>query len=146
MERPKICLDSIVLDCTREDLPGMLEFYQRLTGYKAEPYDEDSLPTLLGYGVAISFYPVNHYFAPTFPSPAVGRQLHLDFYVEDLTAAIRFVRSIGGKDSSKQFDPSYHVMLDPAGHPFCLTTNGPAAGCNMDGQQVPPIPERKDHP
>lgn len=146
MERPLICLDSIVLDCSKMDLPAMLEFYQELTGYEADPYDEDALPTLRGDGIALSFYPVAHYFPPTFPSPAVGRQVHLDFYVKDLPAAIRFVRCIGGKDSPKQFDPSYHVMLDPAGHPFCLTTNGPTAGCHMDGMELPPVALRKDHP
>lgn len=125
MERPSITLDTITIDCKQEDLQKMMDFYVKLTGFEAEPYQEDIIPTLIGKGIAISFYSVNHYNPPTFPSPAVGRQIHLDFYVTDLEAAILYARSIGAKDSPKQFDDSYHIMFDPVGHPFCLSTNGP---------------------
>ena len=125
MERPLIVLDTITIDCREEDIPDMIRFYAQLTGFEPEVYKGETMPTLLGKSIAISFFPVNHYDAPTFPSPAVGRQIHLDLYVTDLPAAIEFARSIGAKDSSRQFHPSYHIMLDPAGHPFCLTTNGP---------------------
>lgn len=125
MERPNITLDTITIDCKNEDLPKMMDFYEKLTGFRAEPSQEDMIPTLIGKGIAISFYPVNRYTPPTFPSPEVGRQIHLDFYVTDLEASILYARSIGAKDSTKQFDDSYHIMFDPVGHPFCLSTNGP---------------------
>ena len=125
MERPYINLDTITIDCLETDIPAMIEFYAQLTGFEPEIIDGQAMPTLLGKNIAISFFPVNHHYAPTFPSPAIGRQIHLDLYVTNLTAAVSYARSIGAKDSSKQFHPSYHIMLDPAGHPFCLTTNGP---------------------
>ena len=125
MERPSIMLDTITIDCLEKDIPKLMEFYEGLTGFKPEIIDGETMPTLLGKSVAISFFPVNHYAAPTFPSPAIGRQIHLDFYVTDLPAAILFAQSIGAKESPKQFHHSYRIMFDPVGHPFCLTTNGP---------------------
>ena len=125
MERPDITLDTITIDCLEEDIPKMITFYEQLTGFAAETIDGVAMPTLLGKNIAISFFPVNHYYAPSFPSPAVGRQIHLNLYVTDLPAAIRFAKSIGATESPKQFHHSYHILLDPVGHPFCLTTNGP---------------------
>ena len=125
MERPYITLDTITIDCLEEDIPKMITFYEQLTGFAAETIDGVAMPTLLGKNIAISFFPVNHYYAPSFPSPAVGRQIHLDLYVKDLPAAISYALSIGAKESPKQFHHSYHILFDPVGHPFCLTTNGP---------------------
>lgn len=126
MDRPMILLDTITIDCLERDIPEMMAFYQQLTGFTPQISEGEMMPTLLGPQIAISFFPVNQYHAPTFPSPAIGRQMHLDLYVTDLPAAVRFARSIGAKDSPRQFHDSYHIMFDPVGHPFCLTTNGPA--------------------
>ena len=125
MERPYILLDTITIDCLEKDIPVMMEFYRQLTGFEPEIIDGETMSTLLGRHIAISFFPVNHYYPPSFPSPAVGRQIHLDLYVTDLPAAVRFAWSIGARDSPKQFHDSYHILFDPVGHPFCLTTNGP---------------------
>ena len=136
MERPHIILDTITIDCHEEDIPKLMKFYEQLTGFEPEIIDGETMPTLLGKHIAISFFPVNHYYAPTFPSPAIGRQIHLDLYVRDLPAAVCYARAIGAKDSSRQFHSSYHIMLDPAGHPFCLTTNGPTIRAVEDAPQV----------
>lgn len=125
MKRPYIMLDTITIDCLEEDISKMMEFYAQLTGFEPEIIDGEIMPTLLGKDLVISFFPVNHFQAPTFPSPAIGRQIHLDLYVTDLPEAVRYARSIGAIDSTKQFHDSYHIMMDPVGHPFCLTTNGP---------------------
>ncbi len=132
MERPEIILDTITIDCLEQDIPDLMAFYEQLTGYQPDVVDGVTYPTLLGPHVAISFFAVNNYHKPTFPSPAIGRQMHLDFYVTDLPAAIRFARSIGAKDSPKQFHDSYHILFDPVGHPFCLTTNGPTLELTRD--------------
>lgn len=52
---------------------------------------------------------------PTWPSPAVLQQMHLDVMVENIAEATPRVVALGaskldGKD----------VFADPAGHPFCL--------------------------
>ncbi|HSK68068.1 MAG TPA: VOC family protein [Candidatus Limnocylindria bacterium] len=128
MQRPDIILDTVTIDCLEKDVPALMDFYERLTGFHRDPAGGDEVPTLLGKGIAISFFPVNHYYPPTFPSPAVGRQMHLDFYVTDLPAAVAYALSIGARESPRQFHDSYRILFDPAGHPFCLTLNGPAGG------------------
>ena len=47
-------------------------------------------------------------------------QLHLDVRVDDLAAAVDFARSLGAVQAEFQPQDDVRVMLDPAGHPFCL--------------------------
>lgn len=124
MERPDIFLDSICLDCEWDQVPAMVQFYADLLGYEAQPLD-DSMPLVIGPNNTISFQPVNGYLPPTWPTETRGQQFHLDLIVRDLDAAITYARSIGAVDAPAQFGHTWHVMLDPAGHPFCLTLNGP---------------------
>ncbi len=124
MERPEILLDSICLDCTWEQVPAMLDFYSRLLGYEAQDPD-DGVPMVTGPHITISFQPLNAYLPPTWPTETRGQQSHLDLYVIDLEAAVAFARSLGARDAPAQFGHTWFVMLDPAGHPFCLTLNGP---------------------
>lgn len=125
MERPDIFLDSICLDCEWEQIPAMVKFYSELLGYRAEPLDEDTMPAVIGPHASISFQPVEGYRPPTWPTETRGQQAHLDLIVKDLFAAAAFARSIGARDAAAQFGHTWQVMLDPAGHPFCLTLNGP---------------------
>jgi hypothetical protein len=46
--------------------------------------------------------------------------MHLDFQVGDLESAVEEARALGARDADAQFQPNAHVMIDPAGHPFCL--------------------------
>ena len=124
MKRPYINLDNITIDCAREDVPALMDFYTKLTGFEGEPLSEEFMPTMRGKHIAISFQPVEGYLRPTFPTEVRGQQIHLDFFVEDLEAAVAYAKSIGAIEASKQFGDSWHVLLDPAGHPFCLTLNG----------------------
>lgn len=125
MERPDIFLDSICLDCTWEQVPEMVAFYSKLLGYEAEPLDSDAMPLVWGPHASISFQPVNGYLPPTWPNEIRGQQIHLDLIVKDLPAAVEYARSIGAQDAPAQYGQTWFVMLDPAGHPFCLTLNGP---------------------
>jgi Glyoxalase-like domain len=52
---------------------------------------------------------------PTWPSPAVQQQLHLDVMVEDVEASTAPVLALG----ATKLDGT-NVFADPAGHPFCL--------------------------
>jgi predicted enzyme related to lactoylglutathione lyase len=49
--------------------------------------------------------------------------LHFDIEVDDLEAAVAYVVAAGGTVAAHQPPDRAHdlrVMLDPAGHPFCL--------------------------
>jgi len=47
-------------------------------------------------------------------------QLHLDVEVSDLDAAVAAAVELGARVAAYQPQEDVRVMLDPAGHPFCL--------------------------
>jgi hypothetical protein len=47
-------------------------------------------------------------------------QLHLDLEVDDLDAAVAHAMAVGASQAGYQPQDHVRVMLDPAGHPFCL--------------------------
>lgn len=125
MKRPYINLDTITMDCDEKDVEALMDFYSQLAGFQVESLDGEVMPTLLGQHIAISFQPVEGYQRPTFPTEERGQQIHLDFFVEDLVEAVAYAKSLGAQEAPEQFGDSWHILLDPAGHPFCLTLNGP---------------------
>ena len=54
--------------------------------------------------------------------------MHFEVLVDDLEAAVQLVVGSGGTEAAQQppdRDPTrLRVMLDPAGHPFCLFVDG----------------------
>ena len=69
---------------------------------------------------------VADYVAPTWPSNDVPKQLHLDLAVTDLDVAVAEAERLGALPAAVQPAPDrWRVLLDPAGHPFCLTTQVP---------------------
>ena len=49
--------------------------------------------------------------------------MHLELGADDLDEAEAFAVSVGARTTPPQAGADhYRVLLDPAGHPFCLTT------------------------
>jgi Glyoxalase-like domain len=46
--------------------------------------------------------------------------MHLDIEVDDLDAAIAHATELGATVATHQPQEHVRVLLDPAGHPFCL--------------------------
>lgn len=66
---------------------------------------------------------VADYRPPTWPEPDVPKQIHLDLAVDDLEAAVAEAIRHGATPAAFQPAPeARRILLDPAGHPFCLTT------------------------
>ncbi len=62
------------------------------------------------------------YVPPVWP-PSTSDQrtmMHLDIEVEDLESAVADAVSMGARLAQFQPQPNVRVLLDPAGHPFCL--------------------------
>ncbi len=61
---------------------------------------------------------------PDWPDGTPQQQIHLDLWVDDLTAAHEHVMSLGARLLRPAEDPEaaevFQVYADPAGHPFCL--------------------------
>jgi glyoxalase superfamily protein len=71
--------------------------------------------TLVGGGASARYRP------PTWPDSEVAKQIHLDLAVDDLDAAEAEATRLGARRAETQPTPNkWRVMLDPAGHPFCL--------------------------
>ncbi len=68
---------------------------------------------------------VADYVPPTWPEPGQHQQMHLDVSVADLDDAVTRAERLGARQAGHQAHPAiWLVMLDPVGHPFCLTTVG----------------------
>lgn len=69
----------------------------------------------------MTFQRVENYLAPTWPTQERGQQMHLDFAVDDIGEAVKLAESLGATQAPDQPGERWRVMLDPAGHPFCLS-------------------------
>jgi catechol 2,3-dioxygenase-like lactoylglutathione lyase family enzyme len=99
-------------------------FYERLLGWRIYA-DEPNWVTLApaedaGYNLA--FAREEKYERPVWPAEDGKPQMsmHLDLEVDDLDQAVAHAIEAGAELASFQPQERVRVMLDPAGHPFCL--------------------------
>ncbi len=118
---PRTRLSATVL--SGPDPRGLAAFYERLLGW--EKTSEDDTWVMLrspSGGAGLSFQYEEVYTRPVWPSTPGAPEMmaHLDIAVEDVDAAVEWAASAGA--TLAEFQPQAHVrvMLDPAGHPFCL--------------------------
>lgn len=112
------------LDCA--DHEALTEFYLSLLG--GERLGEAPGKRIVirtPNGAVVGLQRVEDYQPPTWPSQERGQQMHVDIYVDDMDAVRARAESLG---ATHEFTPpessGYLVMLDPAGHPFCLCQEG----------------------
>jgi len=112
---------GVVLDAP--DAPELAKFYADLFGweiYKSKPQHAVIAPP---DGMAyVAFQTSPEYVRPVWP-PSDGSQqmmMHLDLEVEDLDVAVADAIKLGAKLAENQPQDDVRVILDPAGHPFCL--------------------------
>ena len=98
----------------------MIAFYTQLLDLTLQGGEDGPFVFLSGKDLRILLQPLPDYLPPTWPGNERGKQVHLDLGVRDLPAAVAYAKSIGAVESAQQYSQNWHVMLDPAGHPFCL--------------------------
>jgi hypothetical protein len=115
----KIRLGAISLDCTD---PGPLStFWADLLGGEIVVTSEEIGIVKLDH-LLLTAMRVENYVPPTWPTGSVPKQGHIDLDVDDLDDAESRAISLGAVRARSQPEPeSYLVLLDPAGHPFCLS-------------------------
>ena len=115
----KIRLDAISLDCTD---PGPLStFWADLLGGEIVVTSEEIGIVKLDH-LLLTAMRVENYVPPTWPTGSVPKQGHIDLDVDDLDDAESRAISLGAVRAQSQPEPeSYLVLLDPAGHPSCLS-------------------------
>ncbi|HTT89356.1 MAG TPA: VOC family protein [Acidimicrobiales bacterium] len=132
-EPPGIEWRGVCLDCV--DAEKMATFYGRLLGWpftgRDTPEDRKGGTGWVGMkdpegGVGLSFQAEEWYQPPTWPEEEElqAKMMHLEMSVHDLDTAIAEVVASGGRIAPHQppdrDQARARVMLDPAGHPFCL--------------------------
>jgi catechol 2,3-dioxygenase-like lactoylglutathione lyase family enzyme len=121
MNTPRFTLSTVVLDC--QDANALADFYSRLLGWDvtfAEP--GWVLMRSPDGGTGLAFQSEAWYQPPVWPEVdgQPTKMLHLDIRVDDLEAAVAHAVAAGARLADHQPQEDVRVLLDPAGHPFCL--------------------------
>lgn len=114
-----IRLGAIAVDCP--DPEQLSAFYKTVLDLELLFASED-LIVLKGAGILLTFERVGDHQRPTWPVGPVPKQLHLDLAVDDLDAEESRILGLGATKAEVQPNPdNWRVLIDPAGHPFCIT-------------------------
>jgi catechol 2,3-dioxygenase-like lactoylglutathione lyase family enzyme len=129
-DTPRITWTTVTLDCA--DADALAAFYTDVLGWEVTARDG------VGWvqardpkgGVGLNFQSEATYVPPRWPEQPgeQSKMLHFEMLVDDVDAAADLVVRAGGRAAAYQppdRDPNrLRVMLDPAGHPFCLFVEG----------------------
>jgi predicted enzyme related to lactoylglutathione lyase len=127
---PAIRWTTVTLDCS--DAEALASFYSDLFGWQINARDGAGWVQARdpAGGVGLNFQADDAYEPPTWPEERgqQAKMMHFEVLVDDLEAAVEQVLRCGGAQARHQpaaRDPArIRVMLDPAGHPFCLFVRG----------------------
>ena len=99
-------------------------FYERLLGWRYFDGDDDgaSVAPSEDAGYNLGFQTERAYVRPVWPAEPGQPQMsmHLEIQVDDLDQAVAHAIEAGAELASFQPQSQVRVLLDPAGHPFCL--------------------------
>ncbi len=113
-------LGAVSLDSA--DPVRLADFYRQLLDLEVM-FESDDFIALSGAKVLLTVQRVTDHQPPSWPGGDVPKQLHLELAVDELDAAEAAALALGATQADVQPSPDrWRVLLDPAGHPFCLTT------------------------
>jgi catechol 2,3-dioxygenase-like lactoylglutathione lyase family enzyme len=118
---PAMRYAAVTFDCP--DPAELARFYGEALGLPVVHSSDDFV--LLGRegATGLGFSRLAGYQRPTWPDPAQEKRAHLDLGVDDLDAAQARLLALGATEPPSQPEPDrWRVLLDPAGHPFCIST------------------------
>ncbi|MFE6774749.1 VOC family protein [Streptomyces sp. NPDC057702] len=118
---PAFRYSAVTFDCPDPAVLG--RFYAEVTGLPVAFSGDDFV--MLGEPGApgLGFSRLADYRRPTWPDPDQEKRAHLDFGVDDLDTAEARLLALGATRADFQPDADrWRVLLDPAGHPFCIST------------------------
>ena len=74
--------------------------------------------------ITLNFEFERQWRTPVWPSEPDRQHItqHLDIHVDDLNGAVAWAEQCGARQAGVQPQDDVRVMIDPAGHPFCLFT------------------------
>ncbi|WP_433684027.1 VOC family protein [Nocardia sp. CA-119907] len=120
---PVAQLGLISLDCAEPTV--LAAFWAALLGGEVV-YRTDDVHIVHTERGVLAALRVPDYTPPTWPNGPTPKHIHLDLRVEDLDIGEAAALALGARLSDAQPGPDrWRVLLDPAGHPFCLTAHIP---------------------
>jgi hypothetical protein len=118
-----IRLGSVSMDCA--DPAELGAFWAALLGGEVAFSSDDFVAVKAG-PLWLSAVRVTDFRPPDWPGEDTPKQIHLDLAVDDLDEAESDALARGARLAATQPAPDHwRVMLDPAGHPFCLSSQIP---------------------
>ena len=103
---------------------ALADFYARLLDWQVFDGDDEGAAVAPSEdaGYCLGFQTERHYVRPVWPAAPGDPQMsmHLDIEVDDLAQAVEHAVACGAEQAAFQPQDDVRVMLDPAGHPFCL--------------------------
>jgi catechol 2,3-dioxygenase-like lactoylglutathione lyase family enzyme len=121
MDRPRLRVAATVLGS--DDAAALARFYAELLGWEIG-HEEPAWVMLRSPdgGSGLSFQHEPEHVPPVWPGTPGGQQMmaHLDIAADDLDGAIAWALQAGARLADWQPQDDVRVLLDPAGHPFCL--------------------------
>ncbi len=121
MAQPRMEFSAVVLGAP--DPLELATFYSQLLGWRIAHQESDWVMLRApDGGTGLSFQTEENYERPVWPAAPGAPQmmLHLDIGTADLDAAVAWACDLGATVADHQPQEDVRVMLDPAGHPFCL--------------------------
>lgn len=110
-------LYMVTIDCP--DPRELAAFYSRLLGWETTA-SEAEYAMVVGGGLSLGFGRVEPYAPPAWPDETGAKQFHLDFSVDDVETTEQRCVQLGATVPDHQPGEGWRVLLDPAGHPFCI--------------------------
>lgn len=113
---------GIAFDC--QNANELADFYVKLLGLEKQITSDEWAGIKTPQGILLVFQTVENYSPPVWPWEDNKQQqmTHIDFFVEDLKKAEKHAILCGAQKAKTQYYTTSTVFLDPAGHPFCLST------------------------
>jgi catechol 2,3-dioxygenase-like lactoylglutathione lyase family enzyme len=129
---PRMDVTSVTINAP--DPRALAAFYARMLGWRVAHEDppRPGAPPEDGWaqvrppegttGPTLNFEYETDYARPAWPSTAGRQQImeHLDIAVSDLAETVAWAVHAGATLADCQPQEDVRVLLDPAGHPFCL--------------------------
>jgi predicted enzyme related to lactoylglutathione lyase len=114
---PAASIGMVTIDC--DDAARMAAFYSAVLGWPVA-HQGDGYAMLQQGEQRLGFGETADYQRPSWPD-AGRKQFHLDLAAEDVDTAVARCVELGATKPEEQPGETWTVLLDPAGHPFCIT-------------------------